>query len=88
MDTVSGVLIDDLDDRLSAARFVRAATPYLAVPAALLVIRVASHAVRNRDRLGLGTTLLDVAGSVLSLAGLDVVIPLAAIGPLISIAFW
>lgn len=88
MDTVSGVLIDDLDDRLSAARFVRAATPYLAVPAALLVVRVASHAVRNRDRLGLGTTLLDVAGSVLSLAGLDVVIPLAAIGPLISIAFW
>ena len=69
MDT-GRVLIDDLDDRLGA-RFVRAATPYLAVPAALLVVRVASHAVRNRDRLGLGTTLLDVAGSVLSLAGLD-----------------
>jgi len=88
MNTLDGVLIDDLDDRLRGARFVRAATPYLAVPAAVVVVRVASHAVRNRDRLGLGTTLLDVAGSVLSLAGLDVVVPLAAIGPLVSVASW
>ena len=43
MDTLEGVLIDTLDDRLDAARLVRAATPYLAIPAAALVARVASH---------------------------------------------
>ena len=88
MDTLEGVLIDTLDDRLDAARLVRAATPYLAIPAAALVARVASHAVRERDKLGLGTTLLDVAGSILSLAGLDVAIPLAAIVPLMFVASW
>lgn len=88
MDTLQGILVDTLDDRLKAADAVRVATPYLAAPAMLVVFRVAYHAIRNRDSLGLGTTLLDVAGSVLSLAGLDVVVPLAAIGPLVSIAFW
>jgi hypothetical protein len=88
MDTLQGILIDTLDDRLTAAAFVRVATPYLAAPAIFIVARVAYHAIRNKNKLGLGTTLLDVAGSVLSLAGLDVVVPLAAIGPLVSIAFW
>ena len=88
IDSLSSVMVDTLDDRLKMAKDVQMITPFLTVPFILIAVKLISHAINNKDQVGLGTTLLDVAGSVLSLAGFDITAPLFTIGPLLITMLW
>ena len=85
---LDGAVVNTLDPRLRLAKLTREWIPYLGfVPLALAVFVLARVFVRRED-LRLGATLLDAASAVLSLTGLNVVVPVATTFALGLIAAW
>jgi len=83
-----GIFMDGFDARFATGSVVTRATPYVAFPFLWLAFRVATLAIRRKNQIGLGTTLMDVAGFASRSAGLDVAVPLGAIVPIAAIAAW
>ena len=85
---LDGAVVNTLDPRLRLAKLTHEWIPYLGfVPLALAVFVLARVFVRRED-LRLGATLLDAASAVLSLTGLNVVVPVATTFALGLIAAW
>ena len=85
---LDGAVVNTLDPRLRLAKLTREWIPYLGFfPLALAVFVLARVFVRRED-LRLGATLLDAASAVLSLTGLNVVVPVATTFALGLIAAW
>ena len=85
---LDGAIVNNLDPRLRLAKLTHEWTPFLGFFALALAAFMLARSFVRREDLRLGVTLLDAASGVLSLTGLNVVVPVAATFGLGLIAAW